>query len=328
MGQGFGLSFAAGGAADELQDILARRYAEQLQRQAAAERQRDFQRSQAQDAENTRRWNLTHDRQVASDKALADMRAAEAERDRAVAGKDAARQAGLQKLIDDPNTPPALRSLLQLNGLGVANVGIHDVEAPDAHAAHVRAENQLKADNGFADWQRRYDYQTAHPRPARIASAGGVRIRPGQDDPGLPFGTQRYLTEIRRKHQTFNDALGELSAYLQSPQTQSDHPGISPQRAANALRQLYTGAGNPNGGSGGSNPLVQQAVQEAMQGLGGGQSGERATTGPAAAPAGDVQLRERARAALRQRLGREASDDEISRVLANPRNRQLLSGGR
>lgn len=272
MANGVGLAagFGAGGASDALTDLLKQKYLEQVQRQAQAERQQAVERQDAQDAESTRRWNLTHERGLAADQSLADSRAAEAARDRAEADKAARRTEGLQRFIDDPSTPPHLRTLLSLNALGVGNVGIHDVETPEVHAAHVRADNQLNADSEFAQWQRRADY-TEGQRRSRPVRAIGARVAPGQDDPGLPFGSQRYISAIRQKHGTFEQALAELNAYLADPQTQRDHPGLSPQRATNALRQLYTGAGRPAD----PDDDVEAAVGDALAGvgLGGGRAG-------------------------------------------------------
>lgn len=290
MANGLGLAagYGAGGASDALSDLLKQKFLEQAERQAQAERQRAFERQRTQDAEHTRQWNLTHERGLATDKSLADARAAEAARDRAEADKAARRQEGLQRFIDDPSTPPQLRTLLSLNALGVGNIGIHDVETPEAHADHTRAENQLKVDNEFTQWQRRADYteNQRRNRPTRIV---GARLAPGQDDPALPFGTQRYLTNIRQKHPTFDAALVELNTYLADPQTHRDHPSLSAQRAASALRQLYSGGGRPADPDGD----VDAAVGEALEGvgLGGGRAGGSGRVPRGGTQPGTVKMR-------------------------------------
>jgi hypothetical protein len=326
MAQGLGLAggYGAGAAADELQEVLKQRYLEGLQRTAQRERDRAYEQGLQQEAERRREWQVAQDRAMASDKSLADARAAQAARDRAAAEKDANRQTGLQRVIDDPNTPPALRNLLTLNSLGVANVGIHDTETPEAHAAHVRAENQTKSDEAFGEWKRRTDY-TESVRDQRPLRPRNARLAPGQDDPGLPHGTQRYLVEIARKHPgDYQHAVAELSTYLQDPQTQRQHPGLSATRAMTALRQSYSGAGRPS-------DETDALVDAVLSGAGGGAPSNTPpsvnTMRPANVQGGDAQLRERARAAIRERLGRDPSDEEVSKVLANPKNRQLLSGG-
>jgi hypothetical protein len=352
MADGLGLAggFGAGAAANALQDVLREARIKQLQQQEARNRVQLFQRQLEQDAESTRRFNLTHQRAIDNDKSLALGREAEAARDRAAAEKEANRLKGLQALIDDPTTPAPLRNLLRLNALGVGNVGIHDVEGTDAHSAHVRAENALKSENAFDDWRRRADYTEQQRRNRPVLIARGARLAPGQDDPSLPHGAQRYLVEIARKHAgDYNAAVSELNSYLQHPQTRADHPGLSPTKALNALRLSFSGAGRPSSGDDDETDIVDETIREVKAARSGGtepvyrhpDGTTRAyPAGPDAQPRpprppyasqrpqpqADVQLRARAREALRQRLGRDVTDEEVTKILESPKNRQLLGG--
>lgn len=333
MGQGLNLAggLGAGAAGATLGDILRDARAEQIRREALKLQAQGLEQQLAQEAERARQFQLTHERGLAADKSLADYRAAEAARDRAVADQQTNRQRGIQAIIDDPATPAPVRGLLRMNALGVTNLNVHDVEGPEAHAAHTRAENQLKADTAFRDFQRRADYSEGLRRSRPATAAANMRLRPGQDDPALPRGTQAYLVEIARKHPgNYEAAVAELSEYLQDPQTQADHPNLSPQKALAALKQSFTGVGRPLAG-GSSDPAVAGAVAGAMRQVVTDADAPPAGTPPRAAGGGgqvvdEAQLRARAQAALQQRLGRPPSDAEVSTVLANPKNRQLLGG--
>jgi hypothetical protein len=299
------------GASVGLEQVLARRFHEQLAKQQA--------RQQAdQAAESRRRFDLTYERQVEADKALAAMREAEAAKDRAAAEKDAQRRAGLQSMIDDPATPAGLRQLLQLQTLGVNNVGIHDLEPADAHAAHVQAGQDAE----FGDWKRRQDYQEhlIRARPERP----NARLR--MDDPSFPAGVQSHVATIRAQHPTFESALAEfvnsIDAHRQA------HPNFQPQKAIDALRAGYSGGGRPAAGADGDlDGLVQGAVAEAMRGGGGGRAGDPGVQSPGGSvPEADGALQARAREAIRRQLGRDPTDAEVAKVLSSPENRRKLGG--
>lgn len=318
-----GSSFAAGAGADGLEAVLRRKYEEAFRNAAAKREQQRFDYQQAQDVENARRWNLGNERAIANDRSLAESRAAEAARDRAAADKDAMRQKGVADLIANPAALaalPPLQRLLTLNQFGVANVGIHDVEDPSQHQAHLTADETRKRSEGFADWQKRYDYENAHPRPQRIA---GAALR---DDPALPLGTQRYITQIASKHGgEFNAARAELDAYLTDPNTLRDHPHLNPVKAHDALRKM---SARPSGASGDS---LDDLITEATAGIT-GQQGAARVVGvgrPAARPAAgvsDAELVQRATKAL-QSNGYQPTPENIQKLLSNPQNRARLAGG-
>jgi hypothetical protein len=138
-----------------------------------------------------------------------------------------------------------------------------------------------------------------------------------QDDPSFPRGVQSYILQLRTKHPSFESAAGELSRQLAT--LHASHPTLSPQKAVNALRQLFTGSA----GGGSDEDVVSSAVEAAMSGVMGLEQPSTSGTDQ-----GEAQLRERARAAIQQRLGRDPSDEEITKVLANPNNRRKLMGAR
>lgn len=324
----FGLSFAAGASAGALERLQIEQRAERESVERRKFNQEALLRRLSGDAENTRRWEADHGLRVAGQKSLEDSRAAEAARDRAAAEKDANRRRGLDEIMSDPQrlaglTP--LQRLLTLQQYGVGNVGIHDVEDPEQHGAHTRVD----ADAKWSDRKRELDY-AEQQRRSRPQVTGRFRLAPGADDPALPRGTQSYLASLRTKHRSFEAAAQEFTGALQDEL--SKHPGLQPVKAMNALRQMYTGSG---GSSGSGNPAIDAVVNSAVAGssFGGGRgsnssqgAGGDPSQGGGGAPAPDAQLQSAARAALRQRLGREATEAEVQTVLSNPKNRQLLGG--
>jgi hypothetical protein len=298
--------FGAAAADDAIQRVLAQKRLEQIQ-QAALQRQLEQDARQQQlDAENRRRFEMTWQRTQQQD-AIAGV-----ERAREAAARDAG-QKFLRGVLVNPAIPEAARTLLQLgqHGLG-SNLNVHALESPEAHSAHTGAERDAE----FTDWKRQQDYleQQRRSRPVRT-TAGNLRLL--QDDPSFPRGVQAYMLQLRTKHPSFESAAGELSRQLGS--LQATHPNLSPQKAVNALRQLFTGAG----GAGSDEDAVSSAVQDAMSGV---MAGGSSSSGPASPEQTEAHLRERARAAIRLRLGRDPSDEEITKVLANPNNRRKLMG--
>ncbi|HVL66764.1 MAG TPA: hypothetical protein VM364_05825 [Vicinamibacterales bacterium] len=315
----FSLSGAAYGMAQGLREVQEDRRRDlqlKLNQQALL-------RALAGDEEDKRRWAQDFELRSRGVKSLEDARAAEAARDRADAEARANRAQGIQRLLSEPSELSSLTPLqrvLLLNQHGVNNVSIHDLEQPEEHAAHVRADK----DSAFADWQRRADYteQQRRTRPPREITGRLVK-----DDPAFPYGVQDYVVQLRAKHPTFEAAAGELSR--QMPNLRQSHPNLSSEKALNALRQSFTGAGQGDG--------LSQFVQSAIQGssfAGGGRGENPSQTSPPAAvpeapaPVDDAQLRDAARAALRLRLKREPTDSEIGVVLKNEHNRRLLMGAR
>jgi hypothetical protein len=310
MAEGLGLAggFGAAAADDAIQGVLAQKRLEQIQ-QAALQRQLEQDARQQQlDVENRRRFDLTWQRTQQQD-AIAGV-----ERAREAAARDAG-QKFLRGVLVNPAIPEAARTLLQLgqHGLG-SNLNVHALESPEAHTAHTGAERDAE----FTDWTRQQDYleQQRRSRPVRT-TAGNLRLL--QDDPSFPRGVQAYMLQLRTKHPSFESAAGELTRQLAT--LHASHPTLSPQKAVNALRQLFTGSG----GAATGDDVVSSAVEAAMSGvLGGGDP----SSGPAENDQMEAQLRERARAAIQQRLGRDPSDEEITKVLANPNNRRKLMGAR
>lgn len=268
----------------------------------------------------------TYQRGVAMDKSLTDSREAEAARDRAAAEKDANRAKGLSELIANPAALAAMtpvQRLLTMNQYGVANVGIHDLEDPAQHTAHVDADAARKADADFGQHKRIRDYDNAHPSPVRGS------LRTVADDPSLPLGSQRYIAEIAAKHGgDFDGARAELMAYLNDPRTVTDHPRLSPAKAIDALRRAASTPGGstvrPAGGGsvfsssgaaapGGGQPRI--VVGGAVTGRGGAP--------PAPAGGGGIPpaVREQAAAVLRGALRRDVTEADLQKFFSSPTNR-------
>jgi hypothetical protein len=313
---GFGLSYAAGAGADTLRDIIREKVADVYRRQA-------FEAQQQQRAEQARQWELQYQRQLAADKGLADSRAAEAERDRAAATATTAKADAVKQFISDPSLPPHVTKWLQGASLGYNQLTPHDYEDPAAHRAHLETENKAKRDAEFSEFKRRTDYTEGvrqnRPRVGRLV----------YDDPTLPNGVQKHLTEIRQRNPDFNSALGELQNSW--AQHQQAHPNASPLKAVRALQQLYSGAGRP----GANDDDLDQIIDAAMPGGGGAPGAGLGANGPYGPGANvpnsngqsEAQLQQRAAAVLQQ-LGKDASPESVQRFLSNPQNRsRLIAGG-
>lgn len=271
---GFG---AAGGGADALERVLARARMEQLDAERRETDERDFQ-FRVSDQEMRRQQQARAD---ADALALRTEREAQTRRINAGLDKSEKRATDLEALTADPTafdklTP--LQRILALSGLGVANVGIHDVENPGEHSAHQQGER----DGKFSEWQRQYDYQNQHPRPSRATADPVARVvgRLRMDDPSFPRGVQSYVAQLRSKYPDFNGAQSEFSRALES--LQQAHPSLSPMKALNALRQQYGGGGNP----GGDDALLDELLSEDA-----GTSGARPGGGPRPGASGGGPLR-------------------------------------
>lgn len=266
QGLGLGLSYGAAGAADELQDIIRRRTAEIMARQAQAERDREYQFRQQQESERNRQWALSHERGLASDKSLASYRDAEAFKDKAEADARKARSDALQKIVDDPNTPAPLRQLIRLNMHGVNNLGIHDVEGP-LHGQHVEEEDKRKRAAALDDFKVRQNY---------VATIRANRPRPGKffvDDPAKPRGAEHYIVSLATKHGgNFDAAARELEDYLQGSGREA-HPSMSPSWARETLRQAHARPGGETERDRARQRLPQQPTQPGAPATAGGRGG-------------------------------------------------------
>lgn len=262
-----------GGAVKGLQEVLADLYLRTTMKQQQRAAQQQLEQDQRTGAENTRRWDADHQlRQDAWNRTVEQDRAKATE----AAADKTARAAAVDPILNDETIPAPARRLLQLgqHGLG-ANLNVHALEGPDAHAAHVAAEATADSDRDFAGWKRQQDY-TEGLRAKRPALSG----RLVKDDPAFPVGVQSHLAQIRSRHQDFEGAVGEFVGSL--PQHQQAHPNLSPQKAIAALQAMYTGGGRAPSAASGVDALVASA-------LGGGRataSGRGAGPGtqPAAGP--------------------------------------------
>ena len=256
MGQGFGLSYGAGAGADTLFDAIRQKRQEQLDNFARQQQQIENERAAQLDAEGRRRWQLDYDERAATNKSLADYRAAEAERDRAAAASGEQKQKIIGQLIADPSLPEATRKWLTGATQGFNQLAVHDYEGAGEHQAHLDIDDQRKRTAAFEDWKQRENYRETQRRNRPVVG------RLVMDDPTLPLGVQSHLTQLRGRHGDFNAALAEFQNSLEAHQRA--HPRLSPVKAVNALRQMFTGAGRGTGASG-SDPATAAAVREAMQ---------------------------------------------------------------
>lgn len=258
------------GIADAVEEMEETRHRRQLD----AHRMRmDVDRNnyaRSQDEERRRQWEADHSLRASSQKSLEAGRTAEADKDRraiADAERIQREQGEVFALMGTPEwaklTQP--QRVLRLKQVGLQNLPetfFHSgIETPDEHGAHVKADDAAK----FGDWQRRSDYteQQRRSRPARLTG----RIV-GADDPSLPLGSQRYALEIAQKHgDDFESAQAEAAAYLNDPQTQRDHPRLSPDKFMGAVRrgmsrptgrrdELFPPANTSQGGGRGAGPGV------------------------------------------------------------------------
>ena len=223
----FGLSNFAAGANDALQDMLARKFAEQLDRQRRADQL-------AREVEDRRRFDARHQLDVENSGALREQRETAAADREAVTKARTARDQFISGLTTEPSAfykmPKALRIIAA--GQHGISLGEHAVESPDEHTAHLTAERQSE----FDEWKRRQDYdeQQLRTRPVRIR---GAQPRP-TDDPTLPRGSQLYALEIARKHGgDWASAQAEALTYLNDQQTAQDHARLSPDKFMSAVRR-------------------------------------------------------------------------------------------
>lgn len=245
------MSSMGGGAADGLQEVLRRKFLEAQAIQAARERERARQDALARDAENTRRWNTDHQLRVDAatrltglDKQNADAEAAEK------AGRDAA----LAAVMNDPTVPIQARNLIALGQYGLgANLNVHALESPDAHQAHVATHAKAEDDRKFGSWKRERDYEEQLRRSRPALSGRLVKV-----DPTYPAGVQSHVAQIRSRHPDFESAVQEFVNSI--PLHQQAHPNFQPQKAIDALRNMYAGGGRPSAGGGGLDDLIAQAV--------------------------------------------------------------------
>jgi hypothetical protein len=94
------------------------------------------------------------------------------------------------------------------------------------------------------------------------------------------------VTQLRTKHPTFEAAAGELARQL--PNLTGAHPNLSPQKAANALRQLFTGSGGDD-----MDNLIADAMREDVPpAAGGGRGANPSMPSPGGDPARTVTLAE------------------------------------
>jgi hypothetical protein len=310
-----------------LQEILRQKFTEQMDRRRFKQDQDriDLDRQRVEEAQRQSAENagfLNEQRAAAAAKLQADTEAA------------AARRRETDALLNDPSVPETTKRWMRGAAVGWNQLTPHDYEDPTAHQSHLEAEAQRKADEAFRQHMRTRDYDVAHPlRPIPVK---GLRV--AQDDPSLPLGSQRYIAQIAAKHgNDYNAARAELDAYLNDPQTQRDHPRLSPLKALDALKRI---ASVP-GGAGGSGDELDGLISEAFAARAAGGRGA-APGAPArivngrlvgAQPAGrsapqalDAQLAAQAAQVL-QSSGYAPTPENIQKFLGNPANRQRLTGG-
>lgn len=164
----------------------------------------------------------------------------------------------IQRLMADPNTPDSVRQYLMV----AQATGVHGGSLP---AALFQSSDQdvvgRNPDGSLVSLG-------SVPRGARIVNIGGGRPRGGAmggDNPALPLGAQRYALDIAAKHGTdYNGALAEAQQYLADPQTQQDHPRLSPQKFLAAVQSAMRRPGGAQGSA--LDRLVDSAVGAAAGG--------------------------------------------------------------
>lgn len=333
LGSAYAAGSMAEGAADALEQLLARKRMEQLDRQRQRERDEERQYRYQRDAEATRRWQQEYNLRESTVKDAAARRKGEDD-------QRAAQRAELDRLLADPSalsqSGPAWQRLARLNRLGAgSNLNQHAVELPEEHAAHLKAETDAK----WGDTKREIDYRENLQRTRPVRQVGRLRV-PGADDPELPRGVQSHLVQIRSRQPSFEAALGELQNSFDAHR--QAHPRMSDMKVVNALRQLYTGAAGA--GAGGGDDLLD-ALLGGDDDAGGFDAGAvpsgaaSQSAGPAAAagagpaapaasdPAMERQFQVGAASVLRSN-GIPPTPENINKFLRDPNNRRaLLTGG-
>lgn len=316
---------AAGGGADALQEILRRRFEEQQSMRDYNLRKQDMELRR-----QTQQDNLT--RQAENDKYLREERQAQTEARNAAVARQTERDNYLAGLAKDPTAFNAMTPAQRIVGLaryGVNNLSVHDLETPQEHGAHLKTDQDVK----FSEWQRQHDYTVAHPlrQPADPVATFLARqeARATMDDPALPRGVQDYIAQISARNPDFTSGRAEFVNAI--PSLRRDHPNLSAERAIDALHKAY---GTVRNGAAGSPD--DALVANVLGGASGGAAAQRPVRivsangqpvrqGPGAIQGAD-RMRDAARSVIKQKLGRDASDEDVDRFLASPRNRQLLGG--
>jgi hypothetical protein len=285
-----GSAFGAAAGADALMQVLARKFQEGEALRAQKNQDREY-------AMRDRDFELRGQIQARVDedaRALRTQREAQTNRINAQMDKAEARTSELDRLVSDPSSlakMAPLQRIVALGNLGIANVGVHDVESPEEHEGHRRGDR----DASFEDFKRKYDYENQNPRPLRIR---GARVA-GADDPTMPRGSQAYAVEIARKHGgDYQAALAEASEYING-NGRRDHPNLSPQKFLAAVKAAIgrpTGAARPGGGGtaapqvfggGGGSAAAPQSRSVTVPSAAGGRGGPA----PAAAASDDDAIR-------------------------------------
>ena len=329
MGMGTGSAFAAGAGADALRDVLKQKFEEQMDRQRF---------KQDQERIDLDRQRIAEAQRLATDNAgyLNEQRSAAAAKLQAETDAAAATRRETDALLNDPTVPESTRRWMRGASVGWNQLTPHDYEDPTAHQTHVDGDAKRKADDAFAQYTRTRDYAVAHPlRPVPVSSLG----RPPKDDPSLPLGSQRYIAQIASKHgNDWNGARAELEAYISDPQTQRDHPNLSPLKAIEALKKIARGPA----GAGDSDDELDSLITEATARMGRGAAPGAGpvpvarlvngrlqgaqSVGGSTAQVSEAQLASQAAQVL-QGQGYAATPENIRKFLSIPANRQRLASG-
>lgn len=152
-----GLSGAAFGAQEGLDQYLTRKLAAQIQAQHIAEQQAAAQRAAQQDAENAAYRKATLGMQQQQFDA--------GRQDKAAAAAKATQDAAATDAFI-ASLPANVRPLVQLHQRGISGVTQHDLETPEAHQAHVTADQQKADDHaiGLRRREKQVDAQFREPR--------------------------------------------------------------------------------------------------------------------------------------------------------------------
>jgi hypothetical protein len=296
------------GAAMGLQDVLAQKFREQLEKQRIREQMDAFNLQRQQQQQVQDRWMTDRtDRQ----------------------GEAAANQAGFNAYVG--GLPEHLRGTVAGRQFGV-NVSlspedfVNPPETREAAAARNLAElrGELQTRQEFRDpslvWTTRPDGSQVRVADAPgITSARPVAANLSMIDPTFPPAVQAQILGLRSQHPTFDAALAAANAQL--PAWMQANPRLSPSKVMDALRQSYAG--------GGQRDPFDDLMAEVLGDMGGAGTGRMTAAGPRAsggAPAGDAALQQAAAKVLQQN-GYDPTPENVATFLANPQNRVRLAGG-
>lgn len=231
------LSGAAAGAQEGLDQYLTRKLAAQMQAQHIAEQQAAAQRAAQQDTENAayRKATLGLQQQQfeagRSDKAAAATKATQ---------DAAATDAFIASL------PANVRPLVQLHQRGVTGVTQHDLETPEAHQAHVTADQQRADDHTIALRKREKQVDAQFREPRAGADPETVALRNDLLRIQVDAAKDKATAVTASKDKATSDAQAVTEGAITQLQRLKTHPGLNAAQGAYEMRGFTQDAQNFN----------------------------------------------------------------------------------